>query len=48
MDLAIDRANHAWATDIMYSTPSQRSPPGWGPSCLTMFGMHVSTKLMMQ
>jgi putative transposase len=47
-DLTIDRANHAWASDITYSTPSQRSPPAWGPSCLSMFGMHVPTNLMLQ
>jgi putative transposase len=28
--LAITRSNHVWATDITYSTPSQRSPPVWG------------------
>jgi putative transposase len=40
--------NQLWVADITYSTPSQRSPPGWGPSCWSMFGMHASTKLMLQ
>jgi putative transposase len=30
-----------WVADITYSTPSQRSPPVWGSSCLSMSGMHV-------
>jgi putative transposase len=46
--LTITRPNHVWAADITYSTPSQRSPPGWGPSCLSMFGMHRSSELMLQ
>ena len=29
-NLAIERANHVWAADITYRTPSQRSPPAWG------------------
>jgi len=29
-DLKIERSNQVWATDITYSTPSQRSPPAWG------------------
>ena len=40
-NLAIERPNQAWATDLTYSTPSQRSPPVWGTSCLSMSGMHV-------
>lgn len=47
-NLPIERPNHAWAMDITYGTPSQRGPPGWGSSCLSMSGMHVSTKLMLQ
>ena len=46
--LTIEQANHAWAMDITYCTPSQRSPPGWGPSCLSMSGMHRSPGLMLQ
>ena len=38
----------SWRVDETYSTPSQRSPPEWGPSCLSMSGMHVSAKLMLQ
>ena len=33
--------NRAWVADITYGTPSQRSPPGWGRSCLSMSGMHA-------
>ena len=40
-NVAIVRPNQAWASDITYRTPRQRSPPGWGPSCLSMSGMHV-------
>ena len=46
--LAIKRANQVWALDTTYSTPSQRSPPGRGWSCLSMSGMHDSMKLMWQ
>ena len=31
--------NMAYVSDITYSTPSQRSPPARGGSCLSMFGM---------
>jgi len=47
-DVTVTRPNQVWAADITYSTPSQRSPPRWGPSCLSMFGMHDSMKLMLQ
>ena len=47
-NVVIERPNQVWATDITYSTPSQRGPPEWGPSCLSMSGMHGSTKLMLQ
>jgi putative transposase len=46
--LTIDAPNQVWAMDTTYSTPSQRSPPGWGPSCLSMFGMHRSSESMLQ
>jgi len=36
-----------WVADITYSTPNQRSPPGWGRSCLSMFGMQRSPELML-
>jgi putative transposase len=39
--LTIDTPNQVWAMDTTYSTPSQRSPPGRGPSCLSMSGMHL-------
>jgi transposase InsO family protein len=42
------QVNQAWVADITYSTPRQRSPPGWGPSCLSMSGMHCSSGLMLQ
>ncbi len=38
----------SWRVDETYSTPRQRSPPEWGPSCLSMSGMHRSSELMMQ
>jgi transposase InsO family protein len=38
---APDRLDQVWVGDLTYSTPSQRSPPVWGPSCLSMSGMHV-------
>ena len=44
--LAINRANQVWALDTTYSTPSQRSPPAWGRSCLSMSGMQGSMKLL--
>ncbi len=34
--------NQKWLADMTYGTPRQRSPPGWGPSCLSMSGMHCS------
>ena len=39
--------NRLWVADITYSTPNQRSPPGWGRSCLSMFGMQRSPELML-
>jgi transposase InsO family protein len=42
------RPNQLWVADFTYGTPRQRSPPGWGPSCLSMFGMHRSSELMLQ
>jgi putative transposase len=46
--LAIEQANHVWTADITYRMPSQRSPPRWGPSCLSMSGMHCSAESMLQ
>ena len=40
-----DRPNQLWVSDFTYGTPSQQSPPGWGPSCLSMSGMQRSMKL---
>ena len=42
------RPNQLWVADFTYGTPSQRSPPRWGPSCLSMLGMHRSSELMLQ
>jgi putative transposase len=47
-EFTVDAPDRAWVTDITYSTPRQRSPPGWGPSCLSMSGMHCSSGLMLQ
>ena len=47
-NVAIERPNQAWAADISYRTPRQRSPPGRGPSCLSMSGMHRSLELILQ
>jgi putative transposase len=44
----VSKPNKVWVTDITYSTPSQRGPPGWGSSCLSMSGMHGSMTLMLQ
>ena len=46
--LAIERPNQGWAMDMTYSTPNQRSLPGWGRSCLSMFGMQRSPESMLQ
>jgi putative transposase len=43
-----ERPDAVWTSDITYSTPSQRSPPGWGLSCMSMFGMQCSPELMVQ
>jgi hypothetical protein len=40
-NVAIERPNQAWAADITYRTPRQRSPPARRPSCSSMTGMHV-------
>jgi hypothetical protein len=42
------RPNELWVPDFTYGTPSQRSPLGRGPSCLSMSGMHCSSELMRQ
>jgi putative transposase len=42
------RPDTLWVSDLTYGTPSQRRPPGWGWSCLSMSGMHDSTKSMLQ
>jgi transposase InsO family protein len=47
-NLVFDRSNQVWATDLTSSTVSQRRPPVWGWSCLSMSGMHDSTKSMLQ
>jgi putative transposase len=47
-NVAIERPNQGWAADLTYGTPRQRSPPGRGPSCLSMSGMHRSLELMLQ
>jgi len=47
-DFRSEHPNDLWLSDITYSTPRQRSPPGWGPSCLSMSGMHRSLELMSQ
>jgi putative transposase len=44
----VARSNQVWALDTTYGTPSQRSPPEWGPSCLSMSGMHRSSELILQ
>ena len=36
------RPNQLWVSDFTYGTPSQRSPPVWGRSCLSMFGVQDS------
>jgi putative transposase len=41
-DFAPAAPNQAWSADLTYGTPRQRSPPGWGSSCLSMSGMHRS------
>jgi putative transposase len=43
-----EHPNDLWLSDITYSMPSQRSPPAWRPSCLSMSGMHRSSELMLQ
>jgi transposase InsO family protein len=40
--------NQLWVADMTYGTPNQRSPPSWGWSCLSMFGMQRSPELMLQ
>ena len=47
-DFTSEHPNDLWLSDITYSTPSQRGPPGWGLSCLSMSGMHRSSELMVQ
>ena len=38
----------SWRVDETYGTPSQRSPPAWGRSCLSMFGMQDPVELMLR
>ena len=40
-NFAAERPDALWVSDLTYGTPSQRSPPVWGTSCLSMSGMHV-------
>jgi len=47
-NFATERPDALWVSDLTYGTPSQRRPPGWGWSCLSMSGMHDSTKSMLQ
>jgi putative transposase len=47
-DFSVAAPNRTWLADITYGTPRQRSPPGRGPSCLSMSGMHRSLELMLQ
>lgn len=42
------RPNQLWVADFTYGMPSQRSPPGRGPSCMSMSGMHRSLELRLQ
>jgi transposase InsO family protein len=41
-----ERPNQLWVSDFTYGTPSQRSPPVRGWSCLSMFGMHFLEQSM--
>jgi putative transposase len=47
-NFAVERPDALWVSDLTYGTPSQRRPPVWGWSCLSMSGMHDSTKSMLQ